>query len=581
MRRRRNAVLVLLLTAFVLVAAEPAAAQQRGTITGEGLVVGEPDIEASIADNRLEPGRTVELKVTLSNSGDIEIGGPEVYQNRVEMARNVRVSIAEEELEAPIEVKTGTVVLGDLPDGQPMTATFRIETKEGAEPRRYSIPLLIEYDETRLVRYFRTTTPPGFSNPRYTGSDDQTVVKEAEVVFESEPRFDVTSSGVSNLYAGDTGVFELTIRNTGDETARDATVRLETGSSDIAFGPLNKPRPSASVSAADSSGVSELAPGEPRSELVPNERPGLAPGESETVSVKMNAGDETTPGSYPVSVRVEYFNENGVEEVSERIQTQVRVGKERRFRIEDLRTESLRVDENNAVVRGNVVNTGTATARNVVVTLSSRGTITATGPEAAVDDLEPGESKPVRFDLAVAEDAEPGRRSLSFNVEYENDDGDIRKLSDPVRVPVTVGEEVDSFEVVSVDTSVEAGGSDTVELEIRNTGGYPVEDANAKMFVNDPLSSSDNSAFLGEMDENETKTAVFTVSATGEAVAKEYGASLEVRYDDRTGDTELADDMSFGIPVDESSGGLPLPFILAGVVVVMASGAVFVYQRRS
>jgi hypothetical protein len=226
------------------------------------------------------------------------------------------------------------------------------------------------------------------------------------------------------------------------------------------------------------------------------------------------------------------------------------------------------------------VNTGAATARNVVVTVSSEGSITATGSQSAIGDLEPEESKPVRFTVAVAEDAEPGSRSLSFGVEYENDEGDLRTADEPVRKPVSVGEELDSFEVVSVDTSVSAGGGDTVEVEIRNNGENNVSAVNAKMFVNDPLSSSDNSAFLDEMEPGETKTAVFRVSATGDAVPKEYDASLELRYEDRTGETELADGISFGVPVAESSGGLPIPFVVAGLVVVVASGGIFVYRRR-
>jgi hypothetical protein len=582
--------LTLAFTASLLFVADPVVAQEA--VTGEGQVLGSPDIEVSVTDNRLETGEVQELTVTLSNSGDIRRGGPQVFQERVKMARNVRVSLEEEAIDAPIDVKTGTVVLGDVADGRPRTATFRVETSEDVKVGRYRIPVQIEYTSTRLVEYFKIPTPPGYTNPRYRGEREKTIVEEVEVVFESEPRFDVVSDTASGLYAGDTGIFKLKIRNTGDKAANDTTVLLESGSEGVAFGPLENPRKSASVSVSkpDSGDPSvteyNLAPrgsgSDPGSEITPTrpESSDLAPGESETVSVKMNAGDEVTPGIYPVSVRVEYFNENGVEDTSERIQTQVRVGRERRFKIEDLRTESLRVDENDGVVRGKIVNTGTATARNVVVTLSSKGTITATGPEAAVKDLKSGESKSVRFDLAVAEDAEPGNRSLTFNVEYENDDGDIRKLDDPVRKTVTVGEEVDEFEILHVNTSVNAGGSSTVKVEIRNTGGYTTEDANAKMFVNDPLSSSDNSAFLGDMEPNETETAVFKITATGEAIPKEYDASLEVRYDDRTGDMELTDGMSFGIPVGESSGGIPLPFIVAGVIVTMASGAVFVYQRE-
>ena len=584
----------LLFLSFGLVAVAPAGAQGAG-IVGDSIVIGEPEIEVSVTDNTLEAGKEVDLTVTLSNSGELTVGGPEQYQDRVKTARNVRVSIDEEELEAPLDVKTGTVVLGDLRDGEPRTATFRVETEEDADPGRYTVPVRLEYDSTRIVEYFRTRTGRGITNPRYMDERDETVVREAEIVFESEPRFEAVSSTVSGLYAGDTGVFELTIRNTGDETARDATVRLETGSSEVSFGPLSNPRESAGVSFSGTGAGSQdggveydLVEGESGQELVPSGSEGsgasgsdLAPGESKTVSVRMNAGSETVPGSYPVSARVEYFNENGVEEVSNRIQTHVEVGEERRFSIDDLQTERLRVNENDAVVRGTVVNTGTATAHNAVVTVSTEGPIRATGPESAVGDLEPDGSAEVRFDLAVGEDAEPGRRSLTFGVKYENDNGDLRSLDSPVRKTVTVGEEVETFEVVGVNTSIEAGGTGTVEIEVRNNDDYTVEDANAKVFLNDPLSSSDNSAFLGNMEAGETKTAVFRVSATGDAIAKEYDASLEVRYDDRSGDTELDDDLSFGVPVSESSGGLPLPFVVAGVAVVLASGAVFVYQRRS
>ncbi|MFW5984465.1 MAG: COG1361 S-layer family protein, partial [Halobacteria archaeon] len=305
-----------------------------------------------------------------------------------------------------------------------------------------------------------------------------------------------------------------------------------------------------------------------------------APGETATVSAKINADTETTEGEYPVTARVGFDNTNGVEEFSDNLSAEASVGDERTFRIEDLETTNMRVGEDDVVVTGNVVNQGPATAHNAVVSLSSEGGITPTGPESAVDDLAPGDSQRVMFKLAVAEDAEPGNRSLDFGVEYENEDGDLRNTETPVRKSVTVGEEVDDFEVVDIDTSVTAGGSDEVRVDVRNTGDEDVEDANAKIFVNDPLSSSDNSAHLGEMDAGETKTAVFTVSATDDAVAKEYSASMEVRYDDGGGDTELADGISLGLPVGESSGGIPTVYVVGFVVVLAVAGGIFVYTRR-
>lgn len=546
MIRRRIAV-GLLLVAVVLASASVAA--------GRSQVVGSPDIEVSVTDNRLSPNERASLNIVVSNAGDVTRGGPAPYTERVKTARNVRVSVDESRFNGPLDVKSGTVVLGAVQDGAPRTASFEIEMGD-AEPGRYRVPVEVEYDSTRVVEYTRTATPPGYSNPEYREFDRE-VTQTVEIVVESEPRFEVVSEDGSSLYAGDTGMLSLTLRNTGEETARDATVRLTSGSENVGFGPLNNPSSSTAVSALE-----------------------IAAGETETVSTKVNARPQTTPGEYPVTAQVEYLNENGVKDVSDSLRSNLYVGGERRFRIDDLQTESLRVGEDDATVTGTVVNTGPATAHNAVVTLSAEGALRPTGPESAVGDLPPNGSEQVEFRLAVTEDGEPGNRSLSFGVEYENSDGDVRTADTPVRKRVTVGGELDKFEVVGVNTSVASGGSGRLELDLRNSGEHEVENANAKVFVNDPLSSSDNSAFLGSLEPGETKTAVFTVSATGDAVPKEYDASLQVRYDDRTGDTELADGMSFGLPVDGSSGGVPALYVGAAAVVVAISGGVYFYRRR-
>lgn len=541
----RKAVVGLIVVAAL--AATPA-------VAAEEQVVGSPEIDVSVADNRFGPSERATLDIVLSNSGNIRSGGPAEYEERVKTARNVRVSVNEGR--TPIDLKTGTITLGSVRDGVPRSASFVIETDRSVEPGRYEIPVEIEYDSTRVVEYLKTATPPGYTGASYSDFE-RSVTETVEIVVEREPRFEVVSAGASSLYAGDTGIYELTLRNVGDETANDATVRLTSGSRNIAFGPLTNPRPSTSVSASE-----------------------VEPGETTTVSAKVNADTETTPGEYPVTARVGFFNRNGVRDVSDNLSTDVPVGDERSFRIENLEAESLRVGENDVVVTGNVVNEGAAVAYNAVVTVSAQGAITPTGPESAVGDLTPNGSERVGFRLAVSEDAEPGNRSLAFGVEYENENGDLRRTDTPVRKRVTVGEQVDDFEVVDVETSVTAGGSDELRVDVRNTGDATVSDVNAKVFLNDPLSSSDNSAFLAEMDAGETKTAVYTVSATGDAVAKEYAASLEVRYEDTTGDTELSDGLSFGLPVSESSGGIPTIYVVAFVLVIVVAGGVFVYTRR-
>ncbi|MCG1004952.1 MULTISPECIES: COG1361 S-layer family protein [Halobacterium] len=116
---------------------------------------------------------------------------------------------------------------------------------------------------------------------------------------------------------------------------------------------------------------------------------------------------------------------------------------------------------------------------------------------------------------------------------------------------------------------------------IRYNGDQAVSATNAKLFVSDPISTSDDSAYLGTMEPGETMNATFTASAGSAALVKEYDASIEVRYDDADGDTKYTDGLSIGIPVSPASGGLPVPLpVIAGVVLIAAGGAYVLYRRR-
>ncbi|WP_162562469.1 COG1361 S-layer family protein [Salinigranum rubrum] len=552
--------------------------------TPEEQVIGRPDLDVSAPDNRLAPSERGSLTVVLSNGGEVRQGGPAALTERVTTARNVRVSVLESRVDAPIEFKSGDVVLGSVGTDRPATATFEVETGEALQPGTYRIPIRLSYDYTRLVTYEPTQSPPGYGNPDFSDSFRERVVS-VDVVVDSEPRFRVESDGAENLFAGDTGSVTMTVTNAGWQTARDATVELSSKSPSVYFGPQSNPQPSATTFVAE-----------------------LAPGASTTATFEVGATSETTPGTYPIEARVTYENDNGVRTVSDPLSTEVTVGAERRFSVENLQTERLRVGEDDVVVTGDVVNHGPAPATNAVVRLAvgssgsvlgdspggaggqargagapassgGPGPVVVTSAESSVGTLAPGESRPVTFRLAVSEDAEPGSQTLRFLVEYENADGDLRRSTTPVRRSVEVGPERDAFAVVGVETSVRAGGSATLRVTVENTGDSPVTDANAKLFVNDPLSAPDNGAFVGRLEPGERTTLTFGVAAADSARAKAYAGSVEIRYEDQDGDTALADDLRIGVPVSPSSGGLPLTYVGFGLGVAVLAGGVYIWRR--
>ena len=538
---------VLLVVAVALTGAQPVAAEQ---------VFGQPSIGLSVQDNRIAPGERTTLGVTVTNDGRLSQGGPAALEQRVKQARGVTLTVLDDRIDAPIELTSGSVTLGSLPDGAVTTAPFQLETDESLQPGTYEIPIEVTYSYTRSADFSETASPPGYTDVSYTDSFRRTIVT-VEVVVEPEPRFEVVPGESTPVVAGDTGTLQFDLRNVGSETARKATVSLSARSGDVFFGAPSQPRQSQSV-------------------YVPE----LAPGESHAVSVQVGASSSLSPGEYPIGIDVAYETPDGLRGTSETLSTGIRVEPERTFDVRNISTQSFRVDEDEAVVRATIVNTGEAAAQNVVVRTQSQPPLQATAPESAVGDLDPGESADIQFTFAVPADAEPGSLSLAFAVEYENRDGDLRRLDEPIRRPVSLGAERDAFEVVSVDSSMSAGSGGTLSVTVRYTGERPISNANAKLFVNDPLSSADDGTFLGSFEPGETKTAEFSAAAAGSAMVKEYPASIEVRYDDASGNSKLADGIQFGVPVEAGSGGLPLGVVGAGVGVLVLAGGVFVWQRQ-
>jgi hypothetical protein len=213
--------------------------------------------------------------------------------------------------------------------------------------------------------------------------------------------------------------------------------------------------------------------------------------------------------------------------------------------------------------------------------MRDHGTVTPTNGESAVGTLAAGESAEVSFTAAIASDAEPGSNSFTFDVEYENADGDVLTASNPLRKTAVVEPQRDRFAVSNVSTAVTPGGTAQLSADVRYVGDEPISAVNARLFTSDPLSTSDDGAFLGTMASGDTATATFRISATSDALPKQYASSIEVRYDEQDGDTEFTDGMPIGVPVSEPSGGPPVPPIVIGVVVVLAIvGGVVWYRRR-
>jgi hypothetical protein len=529
--------LTLVLAAAVVLAGVPLAA------AAENQVIGSPNISLSVPDNRVTPGETKKLNVTIVNDGELTRGGPERFTTRVTTARAVTLDVADV---AGLDVETDEVAVGQVPEGVVGPASIEITVPEGVPPGTYRLPIEVSYTYTSIVTYDELDPD---ENPEF---NDRSVTRRLTVpiVVEDQARFRVVDVA-TDVQIGDSGTIVASVRNVGTDPAREASVQFVSGNSDLTFGGAS----------SSESFVGEWAPGETRQATFP---------------VSVAEGAELR--EYTVTGRVTYTDTDGIVQRSNELRASVRPMDEQSFSLSNV-DSSLRVNWEGTVT-GTVTNEGPSSITDAVVVFQpSSANFDASETEYAIPDLAPGDSAEFAFDVEVSSAADPGSRQLRFAVDYENEGGDAR-TSDPLTARINVAPERDPFTVEADESTVSAGGSGRLTLTVTNAEEETLSDISAKLFVDDPISSSDDEAFIGELEPGESAEITFEVSAGGSTFPKDYPVSLDFEYDREDGTTQVSDTFRLPVTVTESSGG-GLPFgLLVGVGAVVLVGAAFVVVRR-
>ncbi|MFB6283707.1 MAG: hypothetical protein ABEK59_07215 [Halobacteria archaeon] len=527
--------------------------------------IGSPEISLASNDNLFEPNTETALNITVINQGKVvqDIDGK--FGKKLTTARNVRLEVNDEEImyinpgeggyDPPIEVKSGEKGLGAVPVGQEGPVPFIIEIGD-AKPGKYRIPFQVRYDATEEVNVGGGPIEDIEGSEKvFYRNTEVTKGKTVTIRIDDKPGFSIVSSETEDLFAGDVGVFNFSLKNTGSQPATDVTTELKTENPGVFFGSQENPEKKTSV-------------------YIPE----LQPGDSVNKQVDILSSPETDPGKYPISATVVYKDSKGVTKDSTRIPTSAEVSPGEKVEL-DLEAKSLSVNQNNATISGNLTNLGNSTMYNIDVIAETKSTVTLTSPESSAGNLSTGESAPVTFHATVPDGIQKGAREFRFEVEYNNKNGEVRKLGSPIRKSFMVGGKTDDFSVEDVSTNLNSGGSSEVNVTLKNRLNRHIEDVTAEIFVNHPLSSSDNQVFLGSMDPGETKQAKFLVSAGSNSINKTYPAKITVKYKENDDQTAFSKGIDLGIPVQEQEGGLPMEYLAGILVVVVVAAGIYLWKR--
>jgi len=508
-----------------------------------GDVVGSPDITFATSSGTLSAGTTDDITISIVNRGQIIQHGPSQYENEVMTARGLTFEV--DDSDTPINVQAGQVSVGNFPTGS-TERTISIIVPDDTEPGTYELPVNYRYSHTRQIRY-------GSSGP--TEGSDSTRAKTGSIVVEvkEDAQFEIVQTNATTQVGSDSDI-SFTLKNTGTEIARGASMNVESKSSSLTF---------ESGDTTSTASVGDWQPGALR-----------------TVTYAAALESDAAVRGYSVDLAVDYNDIDGISRTSDPITATVRSIPDQSFAFTDMESQ-LRVGEDGDLV-GTVRNNGPLPARSVVVQYTGEDqSVIPIEQSTSVGTLGAGESANFSLPIAISSEANAGLRSLDMGVQYRNDEGEKRTFDD-LAVDAEIAPERNRFDVVIENRSIQAGGTRTVEVSVTSNLNEVASDVEVRLFADDPLDTGDtDTGYVQSLNPGETKTVTFELATTGSATAgSTYPISLDFRYDDTDGDSHLTDTYRIPIDVTESDeGGLPLP-VIGVVLLIIGTGALVIYRRQ-
>jgi hypothetical protein len=461
----------------------------------------EPDLSVYAPNNAVQPGTQTTFTVQVVNSAQLASSNGSVPG----VAKNTRVEL--DEGGAPIDVQTGEVPLGAIPDGARVPASFLITVEEDADPGTYTVELDIRYEYT---------TPRGETLTRKVSPDVELVVRD-------DARFEVRSIS-SDVAVGETGNLSVRLENVGDEDVTSAVVNVRSGTSDLVFG---------------TTGSATRYVGEWEGD------------KAKTAQFEVTATPSASTRPLPLYVSVQYETEDGLPRESKTLTTSVSPLDEQSASLSNVTAVDLAIGENGRV-EGRITNTGPARLADATISLQPSGeTLVPREASQPLGTLGVGESATFSYPVQVTPRAEPGSRQLSFVVTYQNRDGDTRQVRSLETIVTVADEQSVALSEVTTDDLI-VGETATIEGVIRNVGPSRLHNATVSLTPSgETLLPREGSQPLGTVAVGESATFSYPVRVTAEAEPGPRQLSFVVTYENRDGDTRQVGPVETVVQVGE------------------------------
>lgn len=571
----------------------------------------EPDVIAYVyGSNYFERGDEKNLVLVILNNAwsekieydnQLEAGFFNGKEDMLFTAYDIKVKLEGNDY---VKVKTPEQRIPALKPMSPLNLNFLVSISDNVEAGEYELNLNVEYYRINALEKFdslpiEVTEEKTYSlenNQNWTNTTKNVTrvvmmgyeleyIKETKTIpikiyIEEKPvRLAVLDVEGENLMGQSKGRIKITVRNEGDKKARNAYLVLDTPSGMDAQG--------LSLSSAQQPSMMAMPTSMPPGFAIPPTMVSsesatstslssakaayyigdLKPGETATATfyLKLNVKDG---GMYPLQIKAVYVDEFGEQKESDSTTFGINVSDAPKITVKNIESRVYV----NAKGEVRVTFVSDSNLEDASVRISAESPLSVLSSEYYIGNVRAGEEYEVVFKLKASSEAEPVTYPAKLTVIFKSLDEYVEL--DPVRIGVKVNPKME-FEVQG-QPSIAAGEEKILTFRVKNMGDFEVKDATARITIVDPFSSSDDSAFIGDLKPGETANATFKISVDSDATPKLYALNLEVKYKDPEGEWAYSEPAKAIINVTPARP----PYGLYAIVGIILVAAIIYYLRR-
>ena len=321
----------------------------------------------------------------------------------------------------------------------------------------------------------------------------------------------------------------------------------------------------------------------------------LASQKSASVKIATKITSDATEGEYTLPLTIQYtylaassqvqsdILDSDYQRVNVTIPLTIKIKPSVKIEVLEAVPENLSVGTGGYLIL-KIKNSGSEDGKKATVNLirSGNSPVIPTDSNIFIGDFPRNATVTCRYKVAISRDAGNQTYPVDVTVSYENREGDtVTSSSD--RVGVSVLGKL-SFAVISDLISVTPGSGQVITIRYQNTGTETAYHAQSRLSAVEPFTSSDNTAYLGDLKPGDIATASYQLSTASGAKVQDYALDTEIRYRDAQDTSQVSDISRADIRVVSSpqSGGLAafLPVILIVVIFICAGYYLLVMRKK-